>query len=545
MKTPTSIELWLADWAQQDYSWATLGSRRVPGLGVTLADFWRRNSTGNYRSGEEPLRSDAQLIEEGLLIDCGDRGLFHIAYLPPNWINELSEKDPSIADHTDSLAKAWSEVFKFSSTRMPTVYSGVFLNAEAATRLSSMKNLSFIDCCFLDDFSINIIDGKIEFKKSCFLGELKSSGFGFAEGNSKLLKFDKCKFFGEMTFEDGEFGAGFILEECDFHGSLEISQATFLQAVRIDQCCFYSRFSFSRSRTSNRFSVFGSEFFGNLELYDSRFGGEVSFNESTLHRDVDIVACHFADRARFGDVEWPDMNLNRAIGSETHFSSDVAFVSQGRPPIQLFDGIQFAGSVTFSGGQEKQWITAFDCELLAIREGFAKQSLPTEMRQLEGGCRTLRKLAAANGDVHLEHQWHRCELIARRNGRDISIIERTLSTAYGFCADYGLSISRPFFILVMICIFFAITYASMHSGIRFYSDVDWKSLTEGFGYSFNRALPIGVFEFSDSAWRKELLGSADTWSSIAVRAIATFQTIVSVILIYLGVMAARRKFKIS
>ena len=544
-KAPTSIELWLADWSQQDYSWAALGDQPAPGLGVSLANFWRRNSSGNYSTGSEPLRSDAQLVEEGLLVDCGKRGLFHIAYLPQKWLDELPKKVAPSAEYTKLLDKAWSEVFKFSLGRMPTVYSGVFLNSQAAARISAMKGVSFNECCFLDEFSISVIDGNVRFKKSLFLGKIDSNGFGAPNINSVALEFKECEFLDETTLEDGHFSANLILDTCHFHRRLTISEAKFQQTIRIDQCRFDDGFRFNRSHAVNRFSVYGSDFFGTLELYDSRFGGEVSFIESSLHGHVEIVACHFADRARFGDVEWPDLDSNSANGSETHFANDVAFSSKRRPPIQLFDGIQFAGAVTFTGGQDKAWMTSFEGELRAIRQGFAKHEAPTEMRQLEGGCRTLRKLAAANGDVHLEHQWHRCELVARRNGRDVSILEQTLSTAYGFCADYGLSISRPFFILAAFCLFFAIAYASIHSGIRPSADVDWKSLTEGFGYSFNRALPIGVFEFADSVWRKELLGSAGTWRSIAVRAIATLQTIVSVILIYLGVMAARRKFKIS
>ena len=125
------------------------------------------------------------------------------------------------------------------------------------------------------------------------------------------------------------------------------------------------------------------------------------------------------------------------------------------------------------------------------------------------------------------------------------MLERGLSYVYGFCSDYGLSISRPFLILALLCSLFAVAYSAIFSGIKIPGTVDWQSLTEGFGYSINRALPIGVFEFSDSSWRKQLLGNAGTWKSIAVRAIASAQTIISVFLIYLGIMAARRKFKIS
>ena len=78
---------------------------------------------------------------------------------------------------------------------------------------------------------------------------------------------------------------------------------------------------------------------------------------------------------------------------------------------------------------------------------------------VENGCRTLRKLAEGRGDVHQEHFWHKSEIVARRNRGESAPSESLFSMLYGLTADYGLSISRPFVILLAAVVIFSVVYA--------------------------------------------------------------------------------------
>jgi hypothetical protein len=82
-------------------------------------------------------------------------------------------------------------------------------------------------------------------------------------------------------------------------------------------------------------------------------------------------------------------------------------------------------------------------------------------------------------------------------------------------------------------------------GASWVGKADWQSVEQGFEYSMNRTIPIGVFAEDHNLWRERLLGSAGQWRHIAIRSLATAQSIFSAVLIYLGVMAVRRKFRIS
>ena len=191
---------------------------------------------------------------------------------------------------------------------------------------------------------------------------------------------------------------------------------SFLEGFGSRLVVFITTFRFLRLNFQNLFWFLNAMSLAISTSINSHFHDEVSFNEMSLRGDVEIVASRFEERTRFADIDWPKIDFNVAWGHETHFSKEVAFSSIWTPPVQFFDDMRFGGEASFPRTSEKEWLTAFNAELKGIRKLLPMHGAPTEMRQLEGGCRTLRKLAAANGNVHLEHQWHRCELIARRSG---------------------------------------------------------------------------------------------------------------------------------
>jgi hypothetical protein len=116
---------------------------------------------------------------------------------------------------------------------------------------------------------------------------------------------------------------------------------------------------------------------------------------------------------------------------------------------------------------------------------------------------------------------------------------------YGLLADYGLSIARPFAALFITLVFFSTLYAWLGGSAWVGPSIDWQGLQEGLGYSLNRTLPIAAFADEGSAWRRQLLGHSGEFYGILVRTLATTQTVFSAVLIYLGVMAIRRKFRIT
>lgn len=313
-------------------------------------------------------------------------------------------------------------------------------------------------------------------------------------------------------------------------------------SVKIEGCEIY-RFH-ARDCHFRSLDLSLTEFPNGMEFYRCSIEGDFSVTDTGFGRIFDLIRCDFKGRVAFADVSWPSSGYLTATASESRFRSVTAFKSKAPPPIQLFRDADFEGLLVLGQHNQEEWRNALNKELTSYEAIDGVDVRSDHARNVEAGCRNLRNIAASKGDVQSEHFWHRSELTARSKRREIGQTEAGLSWIYGFSADYGLSIVRPLACLLGLTLLFAILYAAIQSPPAM-APPDVNALTQGLSYSLSRTFPIGVFGDSQNTWRNQLLGSGGDIYSIAVRALATLQTIASAVLIYLTAMAIRRKFKIS
>jgi len=293
-----------------------------------------------------------------------------------------------------------------------------------------------------------------------------------------------------------------------------------------------------------QFKLADSEF-GLIEWINCGFDDEVLLIEVDITDSLGWLACDFKDRVTLSSIHWPKSSYMSASASGSKFEGIVTIEGGEPPPVQLFQEAEFRSKVALNWFSDREKKLSFEKELNAEdRKDNTDFKREKHAQDVESGCRTLRKVAEAAGDVSGEHFWHRAELIARRARGEGAASEHMFSRLYDLVADYGLSISRPFAALAISTILFALAYAWL-GGEAWMGPIDWRSLEEGFGYSLNRTIPIGVFADDGNTWRKDLLGESGQLGAILVRLFATSQTIASAVFIYLGVMAIRRNFRIS
>jgi hypothetical protein len=242
---------------------------------------------------------------------------------------------------------------------------------------------------------------------------------------------------------------------------------------------------------------------------------------------------------------WPVSSVASASASGSRFEGIFEIRGQELSRLQFFQDAEIKSKLTLPYLSDKTKRLCYEEEVRALlTEPNSVSDQQKHWQSIEGGCRTLRKVAESSGDVHNAQLWHRFELLARKRRGDSTASESAFSFLYGLFADYGLSLARPFTVLSLCVFLFGLLYAWI-GGRSWFGHADFHSLQEGFGFSLNRTFPIGVFADEGNVWRKDLLGSGGSATHIALRVLATFQTIVSAILIYLGVMAIRRKFRIT
>jgi hypothetical protein len=527
---------WIERWREADFSWSGLLNRPswLSGQPGTLQDFFRRI----YRNS-----SESDLLNAGILMNCGDEGPYHVLFIPEEWA--ISKKVEISSDGLLSLKRQqWEKLFSEGGVRETAnlVISGTDLPTDVEQRLVSGFRASFEWIRFR--FPLRNIPrrGDRSFTQCAFQEEVIFYGRTNSEGGQSTVHFTWCEFNKRILVEQVS-----DLELLDINGSalggkLDIIDSD-LKKLRVDDC-EASTFSMTDTTLHGLLTI-GMSSLEWIEWINCTFDAHVLLVDAAIRKSLAWLACDFRSRVTLASMTWPTLPYACASASGSKFDGIVEIAGGEPPPVQLFQEAEFRSKVSLSGFSDKLKRESFKAELAAIgSQAVADFNKQEHAQTVESGCRTLRKVAEAAGDVNSEHLWHRSELIARKARGDSAASEKGFSNLYGLLADYGLSIARPFGVLAFSIIVFGLLYGWL-GGACWFGRLDLHSIEEGFGYSLNRTIPIGVFGDESNPWRHHLLGSGGQLLHIAIRAVATAQSLFSAVLIYLGVMAIRRKFRIS
>lgn len=519
---------WIKDWSEADYSWQGLANIERGFLGFTqsLQDHIRQ-SHGSV--------NDQQLIDDGKLVELEDGRLFHIAFCP-TFLLEQFFKDGEL----DDLQARRIEFFRDKDAERVVDWAdtGLAFPKECGTDYLSSKS-KIQQCLFEGSINVAEMSGNIEIDECVILGDI----YGSNGAESKItileirncaimssLKFDHFTLDGDVRLTESVLGNGFWTTNFSVN-EINVWESD-LGAVRMTD-----------QSSEGKLSFFSCSIARGIEVTASRFRNELTLAGGVIEGFFIFNVCDFGGR-----VIMADFDLQAPIAETVSLTgcrfSDVLSIAGVRPTsIRLLADIFLESGLILSLGETPSIKQSVMAEIKSIRSDRGVNSLQT-VADIESGCRTVRKYQDDVSNFHSGQFWHKMELLARRSRDDVGAVEKVSSHAYGVISDYGISIMRPFLALIVSVIVFASVYA--YFGADAQSQIlSWNDASEGLGYSLNRMLPIGVFGNAENAWRDILTGSGGSLGSIGIRTIATAQTVVSAVLIYLGVMAVRRKFKIN
>ena len=518
---------WHKTWLAKDFSWDGLAAKQAPEPDrfPNLQVFIRSLSAD---------ASDDMLIEMGVLIKCGGGKLFHILFVPPHWRSiYIGDEDNFLQIRSEFLEL----ISKYNSNFQYKKISGfTFYSEDSVINMSRVLSYEF---CYFENY-VNFFDKNYNISlEYCYIdGDFDSIG---NTGLPLCFNFTNVYVFGSVRIRAAE------AHSLD----LKINQSRIAECVMSDakikelhiSKSTIGRLSIENSQVEKQVVISEVELVNGASFDSTDFNGHFSISNSKIISYLRFFDCDFDDRVVFRDIEWPKGMVSSAYTTGSRFRELVTFSSSATPPIQLFDGGTFEANIGFASSYHGRWNDAFLSELEP--QYFDQSELSILASRIETGCRNLRNLAQERGDGPMEHFWHRAEIIARRKTSALGRLERVASDAYGCFADYGLSIGRPFFWLMILWVTMSLTYAYL-GGESWTGQIDWDSVVHGMAYSLHQAFPLGVFDVPDTEWLNEnVLGKSPSIENIGVRLMATLQTILSAILIYLGVMAIRRKFKIG
>lgn len=454
-----------------------------------------------------------------------------------------------------------------------------------------INNASFQESTFAGpaNFSDAVFEKSARFNKATFLD---------------LVRFDLANFDDDALFEQVKFEFVVRFDKIKFKKSVNFYFSSFLKDASFGYTSFSEYSTFHAAIFYSNVSFHGAEFQGtsvftsvcfrpppsgsDTELKASfvgcRFKDVADFTGAEFHRRMDFQATTFERRVQFDQIKLPESHaLWQGMFSDAQFKDVTSFRGAGCRAFAAFDGAVFAGGLRLDDPGEANVQAQFEKELaqtLDVGSTAVGANLPsafiakwlvgakalptglsarlaarstsgevnnrvhgTGLRSLEGGCRVLKQSMEKASDKVREQMFYAFELTARRHQQDISRAERLFSYAYAGTADYGRSIARPLWLLVLTIPLFTIFYWFI-----FYiqgKSTDSELIYQSLSLSFGRVFPFGLWQSNTLAYQTDVLQLRDTGMGLALRLLATLQSLLALIFAFLVGLALRRRFHIN
>ena len=258
----------------------------------------------------------------------------------------------------------------------------------------------------------------------------------------------------------------------------------------------------------------------------------------------------------------------------TRFRDRANFQGEAFAPISAFNHVVFDIPPSFPEPHDdrmfnKLYHTASQYARTAIKrdrhdkEGTARRSLLDRKRTpdqrwaaLSGGYRTLKNTARQHGDFFLEQTYYRYETKSRMKRPNVSVWEKIAASIYDLVSDFGNSIARPFAALftalaISTVAYFTIAQTSQPAAANTAPPIEetaWQSLEFAWNNTFR---PFSALSSEPpkpgeaSRVSGQLLYQSGGATAALLPAIATLQSLLSLVLAFLFALAVRRRFQID
>lgn len=371
------------------------------------------------------------------------------------------------------------------------------------------------------DFSGSTIAGAANFSRTRFGDAARHESTGFnAVVFGDTANFSRVRFSGDTKF------AG-----ANWTGAADFSHARFGHMTSFDDARFTARASFERSdfRQRRRGRIVAQR----CDFARAVFAGAANFNQTTFDPSVQRHAAGFAG-ARFLDI------------ADFRAASDLN--------IAMFDEAEFDKRLLLDDPPERQAIAAFDKLLPEVRRaGSNLNAGETYLHALEGGARAVKTAMGKTRNELIEQRYYRFQLKARRYQPGTPWLEKASSAIYAFVSDYGLSLTRPLAGVVLVFALFAAIYAAVPVAPATVAPpapgaaapAPPPPIPDALSMSASRMFPFGAFEGVSTRFLDAAERAGGRGATLGVRVLASLQSLAAATLLFLFVLAVRRRFQVS
>lgn len=304
--------------------------------------------------------------------------------------------------------------------------------------------------------------------------------------------FENTTFYGNVSFENATFKGIALFEKATFECEAMFNEVTFMAEAWYEKVKFKGFTKFEKAKFKNCAWFDEAEFICNADFNNAIFSSGTTFKKARIENGPFMQQCKFKKAPSFHDVE----------------------ISQGAN----FRGAIFSDVISYDAASF---------------------------------YRTLKVAMNKSSNKMQEAIFYGLEQKSLRNQPETSLVERFFSRAYEIFANYGQSITRPLVSLVGAYLIFFQIYMLFHFPVNRFNLLNPLSLDTFLNKSmliikFITLQIVSPFKvWSTDYIRKSFGEDISLFKEFALSLVATFQSLVCLIIITLLVLAIRRNFKLS
>lgn len=391
----------------------------------------------------------------------------------------------------------------------------------------SFENVSFND--------------KVWFRKSHFNGHALFNKSLF-DNNTWFLN---TTFRGDATFSDSLFTGDTSFSESQFNAAAKFNGTTFSGDTSFCETTFNTDASFKQVRFNGDTSFMDAQFDGNAWFHKAQFNNTACFSNADFKGSAEFCEVRFNDAAEFSKVRFYD-SVN-FVGDETRNSSTlescverdifhkISFNKARIDGIALFNNRKFKNSTDFGGCIFGQSPKFHNCELHQDTNFSGSVFRDTHSEPATRDYRTLRLAMAKLRATEEQSKFYALEQKSKQNKVDCPTSIKYLSILHELTSDFGRSIVRPLNIL-----FFTITLFYLGYMIQSDYEVSSKNSPEIMFVAIKQSIkPFDAFTNVGEREINKLFGT----NKRTIQLIALVQSLISIVLITLALLAIRWEFR--
>jgi hypothetical protein len=479
-------------------------------------------------------------------------------------------------------------------SEVTTFSCAAFLVGASFENTTFFADANFFEASFLSDASFGSATffRDAEFKSAVFFGDadFDSAVFSGPTGfNCVAFSGDAC--FKNAAFsDDAWFDRAIFAKQADFSGKgvlLEMPEQGQLlslttgdgPAIGLDGTLITPKALLpSAQRSFKKIDATGAIFlkdalFDNRDIHepssfrDCLFMRRASFHGSKLHQGVTFHGAVF------------EACLNPARQCVAEAKGDPVYEIPKRALIRLHDVVAKRMELLHeSEVNYNKWLHSFEAERKEAAIDFCNLPQKTEdgetgnskdryFADLEDAFRTLKRAMEDNRNRPEEGRFFKLELQARRRRRRPAVPwwERGMSDLYLWSSDFGNSVVKPVVWLNVVIVLFAYLYACLATFPQ--RAPKGVELAEATSFSLGRVLPFGPWvdepvacsaagrlldvaptatEIATNAdCKSDLANQYGPFTALSVRLLASIQSFIALVLVFLAALASRRRFQIN